>query len=80
MIELNSLHVGDKVRIVDRWNEHTCENTSGLMDRWLGTVMTVARIGCFSASMVEDDGKWAWNSDCIEEIVYDTPIDLDDLM
>lgn len=60
--EFNTLKPGDKVRIVkertkDYWN------SMGLMDKWLGQVMTVRGNGCFGIKMEEDKSEWVdgWN-------------------
>lgn len=72
--------VGDKVRIVSKWNKNTEENDEGKMDKYLGTVMTIRRVyvnrdGEAFYDMEEDAGDrpfglgWNWNEHCIEELV-----------
>ena len=71
--EFTSLKEGDKVRIVSEWPEDNSayENDQGLMDCWLGKIMTIdyaPRGGDSFASCVEDAGRWGWNRfaiDCI---------------
>lgn len=55
--------IGDKVVIV---NERTWTmNNEGLMDKYLGTTMTIERaIGTGTYFMKEDDGEWAWGDHC----------------
>lgn len=61
-----SYRPGDKVVIINQrgitWNQ------KGEMDIWQGKVMTIDKIGFTipgrytSYTMVEDEGKWAWNN------------------
>lgn len=80
MVRIEDLKVGMKVKIVD---ERTYEmNSCGLMDKWLGKVMTVREHDYSSAvgdfvRMVEDYGEyrgsgWGWTAEMIEKIVTDT--------
>lgn len=57
--------VGDKVRIV---KEKTgCDwNREGLMDEWLGKVMTIERVSSCYYRMKEDYEHWAWFEKMIE--------------
>lgn len=63
--------VGDKVRIVSKWNAHSCQNRGGRMDKWLGKVMTIREIDGCDYRMVEDQTEngmargWYWNEYCI---------------
>lgn len=61
--------VGDRVRIVDEWGEGCNQNLEGLMDGWLGKVMTIRDTylfgNYFNYFMEEDEGEWAWNDSCI---------------
>lgn len=75
--EFNTLKPGDKVRIVkektgDAWNR------DGLMDKWLGKVMTVRERGIF-ITMEEDKDEgwhgWAWSPGMIECKVEDEPVE-----
>ena len=58
--------VGDRVRIVDKWPKEGGQNNEGLMDKWLGKVMTIRCIDeVGDCRMVEDfeehDGfGWWW--------------------
>ena len=83
---VNFLRPGDKVRIVSEWDwDGKCgQNLSGLMDRWLGQIMTVREVyeddWCFMEEdkdtiHVNEKGGWAWNRYCIEEIVTDDHLD-----
>ena len=60
--QFKNLKVGDKVRIVsvkkgDSWN------SDGLMDKWLGKIMTVRENFGYKIKMVEDQKEWSngWN-------------------
>lgn len=70
--------VGDKVRIVKKWNNKTNQNKYGEMDKWLGKVMTIRAVlphGVYR--MVEDEGEgmhgWVWNENCIEGLAKEFP-------
>lgn len=52
---------GDVVKIVDKWNALTGENTNGLMDKWLGKEMTIDECHNSYYTMKEDKGRWAWS-------------------
>lgn len=53
--------VGDKVRIVKKWDPKGTQNSNGKMDKWLGQTMTVRNVcDCFY-QMEEDLGRWAWD-------------------
>lgn len=69
--------VGDRVRIVKKWNEDTCESIFGGMDKWLGKVMTIRSVNSYYYHMVEDKGEcigdgWVWNEHCIEGLAKDS--------
>lgn len=82
MVNLSDLSPGMIVKIVDNWNENTGQNTSGLMDKYLGTFMTVREVHSIDVLMEEDqndritsDGKkfgWYWNRYTIEYIVSES--------
>lgn len=71
--EYIDLKPGDRVQIVSSWGPGCCQNIYGEMDCWLGQVMTVSSRGP-SLTMVEDNGRWAWNDSCIEKILGWEPI------
>lgn len=56
--------VGDKVRIVNKWNCNTCESTLGGMDKYLGKVLTVSQVKgtCY---YMRESGGYVWNDACI---------------
>lgn len=73
--------VGDKVRIVDHWNDNCCQNMEGKMDKWLGKVMTIAGMTRWeSYRMKEDNGLWCWNDNAIAGLAedFEEKIALDD--
>ena len=74
MVELSLIEPGMQVRIVEKWVPGCCQNRSGMMDCWLGKVMTVKGHGYGSISMVEDSGIWAWNKHTIAEIIDTTSV------
>lgn len=72
--------VGDKVRIVRKWGEGCHQNSKGMMDKWLGKVMTirVAYEDC-TYGMQEDKGEnggiaWLWNEECIAGLACEKKI------
>lgn len=73
MVEIKDLEVGMKVKIVDQWNAHTCQNPDGRMDRWLGQIVTVAELVGGAVFIEEDEAggsiHWLWNKHCIDHIV-----------
>ena len=81
MVDASGLKVGDRVVIVDKWRSGCNQNISGLMDKYLGTTMTISKVldvfgkhGSFR--MEEDGGRWAWNERSIshlEEDDFDLP-------
>ena len=78
MIDMSIIHPGDKVRIVDAWNEECRQNPGGQMDRWLGQVVTVNKVFHDRVRILEDEGRWSWFAPALLPIDYhDT---LDDLL
>jgi len=68
---MSKYKVGDKVRIVSKWNNKSMENLEGLMDKWLGQIMTIDECGKNVRGdsyyrMKEHNHEWAWNDYCIE--------------
>ena len=57
--------IGDRVRIVREWNNECHQNPEGLMDRWLGAIMTIKSWNGVSYQMEEDVGErgenYSWN-------------------
>lgn len=53
--------VGDKVRIVDKWDPKGTQNSNGKMNKWLGKTMTVRKVRDSYYEMDEDSGRWAWD-------------------
>lgn len=84
MVNLSDLSPGMIVKIVDQWNENTGQNTAGLMDKYLGSFMTIKEIKFFDILMEEDQndrttstGKkfgWYWNRYTIDYIVSGSSI------
>lgn len=70
IVKQDKYEVGDKVKIVDKWTNKCFQNSSGLMDKYLGTVMTIRKITSFCYRMEEDKHEningWAWGDECIE--------------
>lgn len=74
MATTNKYNVGDKVRIIskrgNRWN------SSGKMDKYCGTVMTIRKSDGYLHFMEEDKHEncgmgWCWSDDDIVEVVKD---------
>lgn len=64
--------VGDKVRIVDQWNDDCCQNLEGKMDEWLGKVVTIVAVTPWGGyRMKEDDCTWGWNDAAIAGLAED---------
>lgn len=76
--EFNTLKPGDKVRIA---KEKTgfCWNCEGLMDKWMGEVMTVREVLNGWVKMEEDKEEhlegWYWYPEMIDCKVEDEPSD-----
>lgn len=79
MVDIKILHPGDKIRIVDKWPdpESGHQNHRGLMDRYLGQIMTVWKIESRSVLCEEDkhdpnsfyDHGWYWHPELIDSVV-----------
>lgn len=75
MVNISTLHPGDMVKIVDKWNPGCDENIDGEMDHWLGKTMTVREVYDGYVKMEEDieehgGGRgWFWYPDAIECVV-----------
>lgn len=79
MVNLNDIHVGDRVKIVDKWCKGCGENKEGRMDKYLGRTVTVKYVrGLSSIAIEEDNGLWYWYPSAIECIVDDTMDRYDD--
>lgn len=76
MVDIATLHPGDRVKIVDKWRlDGLCgENTIGKMNKYLGTIMTVRDVDGYNCRMCEDEADcfgngWVWNKYCIDHVV-----------
>lgn len=74
MIDVGTLNVGDKVKIIDHWVDGCHQNPDGMMDHHLGTIMTVRDINENDRiRMVEDVDEWhngwVWFPESIEYVV-----------
>lgn len=82
MVRMSDLKVGDKVRIVDSRTEFM--NEEGLMDKYLGTVMTIVSFGHSMygtyAVMKEDDGNWFWYEEMFDRHVSSLSLKVDMLV
>lgn len=81
IVKLDKYEIGDKVKIVDAWTDKTWENSEGLMDKYLGTVMTIRDITQKGKYKMHEDKTdfdgdgWFWNEHCIEgKVVEDTEV------
>lgn len=77
MVDIRNIHVGDKVRIVDKWCMGCRQNGGGLMDKWLGGVLTVRSV-CGDYIKLEEDADdfygnttpgWDWFPEAIAEVL-----------
>lgn len=85
MIDESLLVPGVKVRIIDDWDQidgYRWENLDGLMNKWLGKVMTIREViedSCYPTAyhMLEDedenDGGWFWVANGFSEVIYEPP-------
>lgn len=93
MYDISTLKPGDVVRIVDEWIEKNGrQNNQGLMDKYLGSEMTVQTIekygGEYYAKMIEDkddmhtDGRgWTWFNEMIAGLSTDEDFEVcDDIL
>lgn len=69
--------VGDKVRIVSKWNFCCMANSEGRMDKYRGTIMTVREVCNGFYRMVEDRGEhhgegWRWYEPAIAGLASTT--------
>lgn len=77
MVNIDDLSPGMRLKIVDSWNSHSNENSEGLMDKYLGLIVTILKIDGRTIYIEEDSGDcefqwgghWAWNSYCFDYIV-----------
>lgn len=72
--DLLDIKVGDQILIVDRWVSGCAQNSSGMMDKYLGQILTISCIctqseGYFSCCTKEDNGRWLWNHKCITKVI-----------
>lgn len=81
--EFNNIEIGDKIKIVDKWNKRTRENPNGDMDYLLGQTIPVSfsaievavekvsgRIGFKIRQRDGDrDDYWYLNSHCIKKVI-----------
>ena len=76
MVDINKLRVGDKIKIVDKWNAYSGENPDGYMDKYLEQILTVKEVRNGFVRCVEDQEEfvngWCWYPSAIEAIVNDT--------
>jgi len=84
MVPIEHLSPGMRVKIVDHWVSGCNQNSKGLMDKYLGQVVTVLNVHDGYVTIEEDFGEsisikrnhhWAWNSKCIDHIVEDEQAD-----
>ena len=59
MVKREDLYPGVRVRIISEWQDPHTENCEGLMDHWLGQIMTVKDVGngYGGIRMYEDDDE-----------------------
>lgn len=72
MVNLDALAPGIRVKIVDEWKPGCGQNVDGLMDKYLGQIVTILDVDVDEdTATIEGDsgdcrfrvgGHWAWNS------------------
>lgn len=79
--EYEDIQVGDKIKIVDRWNEDSCASSEGKMDYLLGQTFEVVERAtkttvdksCGIFRIESKDGVitdyWYLNDFCIEKVI-----------
>lgn len=79
MVPIEMLSPGMRVKIVDQWNEQCFQNNRGLMDKYLGQVVTVLDVQGGSVRIEKDagdcefqeGGHWSWGAFCFDCIVVE---------
>lgn len=79
MVPIEMLSPGMRVKIVDQWNDQCFQNNRGLMDKYLGQVVTVLDVHGCSVRIEEDagdcefqeGGHWSWGAFCFDCIVVE---------
>lgn len=56
MVNLNALAPGIRVKIVDEWKPGCGQNVNGLMDKYLGQIVTILDVDEDTATIEEDSG------------------------
>ena len=78
MVNLEDMHVGDVVQIVSQKGRSWWWNNDGLMDQWLGQIMTVKAVyespHYRYVKMYEDETEyigdgWYWYPEMIDHVV-----------
>lgn len=85
MVDVRSLQPGDKIRIVSEWPKGGMQNCNGLMDKYLGQILTVKYVDtkgdCCRAFEDENDrpdgGGWYWHSELIDTVVVEESEDFE---
>ena len=75
-MDINELRPGDRIKIVDAWVPGCNQNSNGLMDEYLGRILTV-RNNCGSFIEVFEDSEdfgigWSWYPNAIERVFKDS--------
>lgn len=86
MVPVKMLLPGMRVKIVDEWNSGCGQNVEGLMDKYLGQIVTVLEIQGGIVTIEEDagdckfrtGGHWVWGSMCFDCIIEDEPQEQED--
>lgn len=73
-VALLDIQIGDQILIVDHWVSGCAQNSSGMMDKYLGKILTINYIyrqneSYFSCRAKEDSGFWLWNHNCIAKVI-----------
>ena len=66
--EFSCLSPGDRVVVVDKFTDQCYANRDGLMDKYLGAIVTIDSCDGSCASILEDRGRWVWNRYCFKGV------------
>ena len=70
-INLDNLPKGTKVKIVDKWrrdDESGYQNSSGQMNGFLGSYLTIRSFNGDTYTMEEDNIQWSWSPELFEKV------------
>ena len=69
-MDIDELRPGDRIKIVDAWVPGCNQNSNGLMDEYLGKILTVRN--SYDAFIEVFENHWAWTPNAIERVFKDS--------